>query len=428
MYSFVRPIAAFALKIFFRKIYFTNRDRLPKGKPLILAINHPTAFIEPCICACFLPMKLYFLVRGDLFKKPFYRKILNVLHMVPIYRMAEDGYGQMKKNDDTFRFCFEALNDRKTVVILPEGSTVQEKRLRPIKKGLARIAFGTYEKYGDIDLHVVAIGVNYTEPDKFRSVAMFDVAEPIPLRDYYDYHAENPKKSIRLLTAKVKEDLENLIVSIPEKKDEDLTESFFSFYHNNQKANVLPIIEENRKPLTDEMNIAKAVHKMSEEEKKSWAGRLEEYETLLKEKGVSDVGLQQPDFYNWKNTLFLILGFIPYFFGYWLNYPIFGYAKHVSQTRVKRQEFKAPVALAIGLGLSIIVVFFLVSVGVMLWGWWSILILVGLFYLGRFSLIYLELWEKWKAGRAVSKISSEEKLALEKEREVITLKVDEFVS
>ena len=72
IYSFVRPIAAYALKIFFRKIYFTNRDRIPKGKPLILAINHPTAFIEPCILACFLPIKLHFLVRGDLFKKPLF--------------------------------------------------------------------------------------------------------------------------------------------------------------------------------------------------------------------------------------------------------------------------------------------------------------------------------------------------------------------
>ncbi len=427
MYSFVRPIAALALKIFFRKIYFTNRDRLPKGKPLILAINHPTAFIEPCICACFLPMQLYFLVRGDLFKKPFYRKILNILHMVPIYRMAEDGYGSMKKNNDTFRFCYDALNERKTVVILPEGSTVQEKRLRPIKKGLARIAFGAYETHGDIDLHIVAIGVNYTEPDKFRSVAMFDVGEPIRLRDYYDYHAENPKKAIRLLTAKVKEDLENLIVSIPEVDDEKLTEQFFSIYHNDHKEKIFPIVAENRKPLTDEMNIGKGVHQMTPEEKNNWSQQIENYLSNLKSKGVSDVGLQKPKMYNWKNTLFLVLGFIPFLLGFWLNYPIFGFAKHVSQTKVKRQEFKAPVALAVGLGLSIVLVFFLVSVGVAFWGWWAILVLIGLFYLGRFSLVYLEIYEKWKAAKASRKLNSNEIEALKKERKLISDRVGEMI-
>lgn len=344
--------------------------------------------------------------------------------MVPIYRMAEDGYGQMKKNDDTFRFCYEALNQRKTVVILPEGSTVQEKRLRPIKKGLARIAFGAYEKYGDIDLHVVAIGVNYTKPDKFRSVAMFDVGEPIRLRDYYDYHAENPKKAIRLLTAKVKEDLESLIVSIPEVDDEVLTEQFFSIYHSNKKEKVFPIISENREPLTDEINIGKGVHQMTAEEKSSWSTQIGKYFSHLKSKGIEDFGLQQPEFYNWKNTLFLIVGFIPYLFGYWLNYPIFGYAKHVSQTRVKRREFKAPVALAIGLSLSIIVVFFLVTIGVGLWGWWSILVLIGLFYLGRFSLVYLELWDKWRAAKAVRKLNEDEIAALKKERGMISERLE----
>ena len=344
--------------------------------------------------------------------------------MVPIYRMAEDGYGQMKKNDDTFRFCHEALKQRKTVVILPEGSTVQEKRLRPIKKGLARIAFGAYEKYGDIDLHVVAIGVNYTHPDKFRSVAMFDVGEPIRLRDYYDYHAENPKKAIRLLTAKVKEDLESLIVSIPEVDDEELTEQFFSIYHNERKEKVLPIISENRQPLTDEISIGKGVHQMTAEEKSSWSQRIEKYLSNLKAKGIEDFGLLQPEAYNWKNTLFLIFGFVPYFFGFWLNYPIFGYAKHVSQTRVKRQEFKAPVALAIGLGLSIIVVFFLVTIGVGLWGWWSILVLIGLFYLGRFSLIYLELWKKWKAAKAIRNLNKNEIEELKKERAIISDRVE----
>ena len=168
IYSFVRPIAALALKIFFRKIYFTNRNRIPDGKPLILAINHPTAFIEPCILACFLPIKLYFLVRGDLFKKAHFSKMLNLLHMVPIFRKQE-GLDQLSKNDETFDFCYKALKDHKTVVILPEGKTIQEKRLRPIRKGLARIAFGTYEKYGDTtkDYHVIHL-LLFSSFDSFR--------------------------------------------------------------------------------------------------------------------------------------------------------------------------------------------------------------------------------------------------------------------
>jgi glycerol-3-phosphate O-acyltransferase/dihydroxyacetone phosphate acyltransferase len=412
IYSFVRPIAAYALKIFFRKIYFTNRERLPKGKPLILAINHPTAFIEPCILACFLPIKLYFLVRGDLFKKPFFRKILNVLHMVPIFRRQE-GLDQLKKNGETFDFCYEALKDHKTVVILPEGRTIQEKRLRPIRKGLARIAFGTYEKYGDIDLHIVPIGVNFTQADEFRSVAMFDVGEPIRLRDYYDQYQENPQRASRSLTKRVKEGLENHIVNIPNPADDALAEDLFTLFRNDHPEKNFPIISEDRQLLEGEMKIADQVSQMSAEEKSTWSEKIKQYFSKLKSKGVDDQALQNAEIYNWKNTLFLVLGFVPYFLGYWFNYPIFGYAKYVSKTKVKQLEFKAPVALAVGLGLSVLLVLFLVSVGIYLWGWWSILALLFLFYLGRFSLVYLEFWEKYNAAKAVKNL---DKITLEELR------------
>ncbi len=419
IYSFVKVIARFALKIFFRKIYFTNRDRIPKGKPLILAINHPTAFIEPCILACFLPYDLYYLVRGDLFKKPIFRKMLNVLHMVPIFRKQE-GLDQLDKNGETFDFCYEALNDFKTVVILPEGKTIQEKRLRIIRKGLARIAFGTHDKYGDIDLHIVPIGVNFTEADKFRSVAMFDVGDPIRLNDYYDQYLENPQKAIRILTNKVKEGLEDHIVNIPNPADDHLAEHLFTLHRNDHPEKILPIVTEDRKPLEAEMNIADYVSRLPEDEKLNLSEKINQYFSKLKSNGIEDHALQNAGIYNWKNGLFLVIGFLPYLVGYWLNYPIFGYAKHVSKTKVKQLEFKAPVALAVGLGLSLVLVIFLISVGTYFWGWWSILVLVALFYLGRFSLVYLEFWEKYTAAKAVHQLEKSTVDDLKKERSMIS--------
>lgn len=339
--------------------------------------------------------------------------------MVPIFRRQE-GLDQLKKNDETFDFCYEALKDHKTVVILPEGRTIQEKRLRPIRKGLVRIAFGTYEKYGDIDLHIVPIGVNFTEADKFRSVAMFDVGQPIRLKDYYDQYHENPQKTIRNLTTKVKEGLENHIVNIPDPEDDALAEDLFTLFRNDHPEKVFPIISEDRKPLEGEMNIADHVSQMSNEEKSDWSEKIKQYFYKLHSNGIEDQALQNPEIYNWKSTLFLVLGFLPYFLGFWLNYPIFGYAKHVSKTKVKQLEFKAPVALAVGLGLSILLILFLVSVGVYMWGWWSILALLILFCLGRFSLVYLEFWEKYNAAKAVHQLDKTTLHELKNDRAAIS--------
>ena len=415
IYSTVRPIAALALKVFFRKIYFTHRERLPKGKPMIIAINHPTAFIEPCVCACFLPTKLYFLVRGDLFKKSLFKKMLNALHMVPIYRMQE-GYGQLKKNEATFDFCYQALDDKKPIVILPEGRTIQEKRLRPIQKGLARIAFGTYEKYGDIDLHIVPIGVNFTEADQFRSVAMFEVGTPIRLKDYYDVYQENHPKAIRQVTAKVKEGLENHVIIIDKKEDEDLTESLFTIYRNGQKEKIIPAVSEDTRPLKAERRIATMVNQMSESEKEKWSSKIKQYFYNLEKNKIDDLGLQQPEWCATKNLFALIIGFIPFFIGYWINYPTFKYAQYFSLTKVKRLEFKAPVALAVALVLNIVIALLVLTVGVFIWGWWAILFLVGAFYLGRFALAYAEFWEKYKKAKAAKKLDQSTLQKLKSER------------
>jgi len=289
-YTIVRPIVAIALKIYFSKIYFTNRDRIPMDKPLIIAINHPSAFIEPCICACYQPRRLYFLVRGNLFKKPIFKAMLNALHMIPIFR-ASEGFGNLGKNDDTFQFCYEALNEQKTIMILPEGKTIQEKRLRPIKKGLARIAFGTYERYGDIDLEIVCIGCNFSDASKFRSFAMFDVSEPISLRDYYDLHKENPRKAVTQLTQDVKERLEQQIVNILHIEDESLAENLFTIYRNNHPSSVFPILANEEAPVQAERKIADTVTNLPKAEKENWNNIVGKYFQQLNSLGLEDKGL-----------------------------------------------------------------------------------------------------------------------------------------
>ncbi|MCB0636727.1 MAG: 1-acyl-sn-glycerol-3-phosphate acyltransferase, partial [Lewinella sp.] len=143
LYAAVRPLAKIGLQHYFRRIDVAHLDRIPKDAPVILAANHPTAFIEPCILACFGDRPLHFLVRGNLFKKGIYDKLLRSLHMLPVFRFVDGGYEDLKQNYATFAACHEALAQRKTIMILAEGRCIHEKRLRPIRKGTARIAFGT---------------------------------------------------------------------------------------------------------------------------------------------------------------------------------------------------------------------------------------------------------------------------------------------
>jgi 1-acyl-sn-glycerol-3-phosphate acyltransferase len=139
LYPLTRPLARITLSVFYRRIYWINANRLPRDRPVILASNHPTAFIEPCIFACWLDRPLHFIVRGNLFRKAWAARLLRDLHMIPVYRKKDGGMEEIKKNFSSLAEAEQVLLQNRTLHILAEGHTVHEKRLRPLRKGAARL-------------------------------------------------------------------------------------------------------------------------------------------------------------------------------------------------------------------------------------------------------------------------------------------------
>lgn len=109
LYAAVRPLAKLGLQQYFRRIDLAGLENIPEGVPVILAANHPTAFLEPCIMACFSGHTLNFLVRGDMFRKGIHDWLLRSLNMLPIFRIRDGGYVNLKQNYATFAACNEAL-------------------------------------------------------------------------------------------------------------------------------------------------------------------------------------------------------------------------------------------------------------------------------------------------------------------------------
>ena len=167
-YKLLRLVTGIAIRIFFRRIQFSNFDRIPEGVPLILTSNHQNAFIDALVIVVFTDRPIYFLPRGDVFNTPFRRWIFNLFKMIPIYRL-EEGAELLHKNEETFQKCHDVLKRNNTLQVFPEGICIQERRLRPLRKGAARIAFGAEEK-SDFMLgsSVICVGLNYSKPDKFR--------------------------------------------------------------------------------------------------------------------------------------------------------------------------------------------------------------------------------------------------------------------
>ncbi|HYC28428.1 MAG TPA: 1-acyl-sn-glycerol-3-phosphate acyltransferase [Chitinophagaceae bacterium] len=129
-------------------------------RPMILACSHPNSFFDALVMGAYHPRRMHFLARGDAFKNQLAAKLLRMLNMIPIYRLSE-GKENLDNNQHTFDECIEVFRNNGCVLIFSEGVCVNEWRLRPLKKGTARLAWMCWEEEGVKNMIVQPVGLNY---------------------------------------------------------------------------------------------------------------------------------------------------------------------------------------------------------------------------------------------------------------------------
>jgi 1-acyl-sn-glycerol-3-phosphate acyltransferase len=145
------------------------------GKPTLLVANHPDSFLDAVIIAMACKGPIHFLARGDVFTKPWHRKLLRLLNMYPVYRIRE-GRAQVHLNRNTFRFSHEVLANNGTLLIFIEGICLNTHQLQLFKKGAARIALEAKDLPGCCYLPV---GVAYSSFSRIGKAATVIFGETI---------------------------------------------------------------------------------------------------------------------------------------------------------------------------------------------------------------------------------------------------------
>jgi 1-acyl-sn-glycerol-3-phosphate acyltransferase len=180
LYSFLKFIVRFAIKIFCRGITINKPELLKERGPLLLACNHPNSFLDGVILDTLFEQPLYSLARGDVFKKPLHRKLLESLNLLPVYRTSE-GVENLSSNYDTFSSCINIFRQKGIVIIFSEGKCINEWHLRPLKKGTARLSIATWNQ--DIPLKVLPVGINYSSFRRFGKNIFINFGEVINVND-----------------------------------------------------------------------------------------------------------------------------------------------------------------------------------------------------------------------------------------------------
>jgi len=178
-YKIVKILVRLALQLYCNRFTIANKSWLRQKGPLLLACNHPNSFFDAIIIGSQFNEPVHFLARGDAFKKPWVRKLLSALKMIPIYRLRE-GREYLALNDATFDTCGTILANGGILLIFSEGLCINDYHIRPLKKGTARIAINAWSN-PTIANHfkVLPVGISYNNFRGLGKKIFLQFGEPL---------------------------------------------------------------------------------------------------------------------------------------------------------------------------------------------------------------------------------------------------------
>lgn len=415
IYLFVKWATRIAIRVFFRKIYFYNKDVVKAGVPTIMAINHPTAFIDPIFVASYIAPKTYTMLRGDLFNSPFKIWLLDQIGTIPIFRFR-NGFEGMRQNQDTFERCYELLNKNACISILSEGTMKHEKRLRPIQKGTAKMALGVYEKFGNEKVQIIPVGVNYSDSNQMRSVLMASVGEPILIKDYLEVYKENPRKAILQITREIERQLKERVIHIADPADDVWINQILEIQQNNLESTFWPAYAESDTLRQKQMELTQRLNQKTETEKAQLKTLATNYFQKIEKKGYIDQAVAQQQHGSANASTFLMFGILPALFGSITNFLPFFIAKKLAKAKVKKIEFFSSVRLGTYLGVYLIQYFFLLILSFLVGKTWLWIAVLASPFFGYFAVVYFDKMRLWRETWRVSAMEEDELL---REREEI---------
>lgn len=351
LYYLTKLLTNIFIRVYYRVDYI-GLEQVPTGKPIVFAPNHVNAFMDPILIGMTVKQQVRYFARGDVFKGAFAKWVLNELNISPVYRIQE-GYSEVKKNDQTFEECRQLLLSNKTILMFPEGLCIQERRLRPLKKGLARIVFQTAASNDfQNDILVVPIGINYSSAKHFRSKAVVHFGNPISIAEYKELYRTDTVKGINEFTKVLEDKMKPQLVIIKNPENENLVEAIEATSMNHwirRKSGSTSNLREQYKAsqeMAEMINHLDAFHpehvaalrvKASSYIKKLKAHRLRDH--LLDENNI-----QKMNFGSFLlESLIIYLGFPIYGLALLLNHPPYFMARRYCDSNIKNVEFYASV-------------------------------------------------------------------------------------
>ena len=148
-------------------------------------------------------------------KKPFSSKVIPELReglefaVVPVIDQT-----------DVYNSVFEVLESGGCLGIFPEGGSHDRAEMLPLKAGVTVMALGAMARKPNLEVTIIPCGLNYFNPDKFRSRAMVEYGEPLridrKLVDMFKAGGESRREACGRLLDRIYYSLCSVTINVPD--------------------------------------------------------------------------------------------------------------------------------------------------------------------------------------------------------------------
>jgi len=415
------------LKSYFKVLKVTGKENIPKHGPIIFVSNHPSTLMDPVVIGAIVPPQLYFLAAAEFMGKGIVTWLMQKLfNMIPIYR-PNTLPDKSAKNVDVFDKCFRHLSHKGSILIFPEGSSITEKKLRPLKTGVARIAFGTEKQY-DVQVQIVPVGLNYSDPHSFQSELYVRIGSPILTSDIDDLQLDDEFEKAKALTQIIEKRLKDNLIHLEDEKLEALFEKVRRISAHELRAfNAQKLRLEDKFKLDQEIQEGMAYYARRHPEVLEMITRnLDNYIRRSEFYGVGDAAISKGvGKISWYDYMRIVLGIPVFVLGYVSNSLPYYTTIWIFRRFKIGPSFHGSIGMSIGMFLYLIwYIGWGVYVSDLTGYWWFGFLLIAVVYLaGRFTLKYLRLIfqmrQKGKLNRLLKKDRNVLESLFEERNEII---------
>lgn len=418
-YHFLKILVTTASRLFYRRSVLVNMKYLQRDAPCIVVSNHPSTLLDPFNVVTRVRREVFFLANASLFKTPFTNWFLNTFYCIPVERYQDTG-GKPLNNEQAFQRSIDFLARGGRLYVAPEGTSISEQRLRPVKTGTARIALQAEAAHNfQLQLHILPVGLTYSDPRAFRADMRMEATKPIRAADYEARYRESPSEAVRELTQAIHQGISDGMIDTLNRDEETLLRRLHALLQHSEP---LPMEEAYQRLKQQVLPGLRKFDKQHPAAYQQLENGVHSYFRHLQQLGLSDAAVARPD--GKASEWLILLAGAPLALYGWLNhvlsYPIPGWvnrrfnrdASYESTFQFVTSWLVFPLAYALQIGL----VSWLGQSAALTW-----IYALSLLPSGLWTEHYLHLWRRARARRNYLRKGAAVRSELEQQRAELLL-------